>query len=375
MSPPDNPLSPDRGRVHHPSQFDDVRRGNADVAAAMRVRPAEPGEGPRWNKFLEQAEHGNFYQRFEWGAANRELLRLPTTFLLAERGSEITGILPLVHVKSRLFGDILSSMPFVNFGGPAATDGGSEAALVEAACRQAEERGCDYLEIRANRKLEPLPSTSHKVSMTLRLEGDADAMMASFTSKHRANIRRTYRDGISVRAGGRELLDPFYTLLSKSWRATGTPLYRKRYFEGLLDRFGDDLRIFVAYKGEDPLATAMNGHFRKTVEGMWAGIDPAHRNLQPNYVLFFEMIRDACERGYQHFHLGRSTEGSGAARFKARWGAEPQPLYWSYHLVNREDLPALNPDNPKYALAIRAWRRLPLFATRLLGPPLARLLP
>jgi FemAB-related protein (PEP-CTERM system-associated) len=361
--------------VHRPLQPDEVRRGSAAVPPALRVRPAEPGEGPRWNKFLEQAEHGNFYQRFEWGAANRELLRLPPTFLLAERGSEITGILPLVQVKSRLFGNILSSMPFVNFGGPAATDAASEAALVEAACRQAEERRCDYLEIRANRTLEPLPSTSHKVSMMLALEGDADAMMESFSSKHRASIRRTYRDGISVRVGGRELLDPFYTLLSKSWRAMGTPLYRKRYFEGLFDQFGDDLRIFVAFRGEVPLATAMNGHFRKTVEGMWAGMDPAYRNLQPNYVLFFEMIRDSCERGYERFHLGRSTEGSGSATFKARWGAELQRLYWSYHLVGRDELPALNPDNPKYALAMRAWRRLPLFATRFLGPPLARLLP
>ena len=119
----------------------------------------------------------------------------------------------------------------------------------------------------------------------------------------------------------------------------------------------------------------MNGHFRGTVEGMWSGMDPAGRDLQPNYVLFWEMIKDACERGFSRFHLGRSTEDSGAARFKAKWNAEPERLFWNYHLVRSKEIPALNPDNPKFALAIRTWRRLPMGVTRILGPPLARLLP
>jgi hypothetical protein len=32
-------------------------------------------------------------------------------------------------------------------------------------------------------------------------------------------------------------------------------------------------------------------------------------------------------------------------------------------------------NNPKYKLAISAWRRLPLPVTRLIGPPIARAIP
>jgi FemAB-related protein (PEP-CTERM system-associated) len=247
--------------------------------------------------------------------------------------------------------------------------------LLDAARSHADDSGCDYLEIRATRPLGQLPSVSDKVSMTVSLRDDPEALMDEFSRKHRKNIRSTYSQGIVVRSGGAELLEPFYGLMRLSWRALGTPLYRKAYFAAIMDAFGDDVRIFVAYHEGRPIATAFNGHSTDTVEGMWAAMDPAQRRLQPNYVLYWEMIKDACERRYRQFHLGRSTVGSGAAQFKAKWQAEPKPLFWNYHLVRAGEIPALNPDNPRYGLAIRAWRMLPLIATDVLGPRLARLIP
>ena len=38
-------------------------------------------------------------------------------------------------------------------------------------------------------------------------------------------------------------------------------------------------------------------------------------------------------------------------------------------------MPQLNVDNPKYRRAIELWRKLPLWVTRLIGPPLARSIP
>ena len=135
------------------------------------------------------------------------------------------------------------------------------------------------------------------------------------------------------------------------------------------------MRIFVAYHDGAPVAAAFNGHFRDTVEGMWAGVDPRRQELQPNYVLYWEMIADACRRGYRYFHLGRSTKDSGAQRFKEKWLGEPKQLYWNYHLATDDVMPNLAPTNPEFALAIRAWRRMPLAVLRVVGPPIARLIP
>lgn len=347
----------------------------SEPGGAVSIRSATYGDGEAWNDFVRSSPQGSFYLRYEWESVNRELLGRRTEFILAQRGDQVVGVLPLVFVSSRLFGRFLCSMPFVNMGGPAAADPSIERLLVEEACRRADALRCDCLEIRADRPLPGLEAVSRKVSMTVALDSNPDSVWDAFSSKHRKNIRRAYARGIEVRAGGEELLSDFYRQMSLGWRGLGTPLYAREYFSGILKRFGSDVRIFVAYLDGVPIATAFNGHFGDTVEGMWAAGDPEYRQLAPNYVLYWEMIKDACERGYGRFHLGRSSPDSGSVQFKAKWNAEAEPLHWNYHLVEAEEIPALNPDNPKYELVIRAWRRLPLPVTRFLGPRLARFIP
>ena len=83
-------------------------------------------------------------------------------------------------------------------------------------------------------------------------------------------------------------------------------------------------------------------------------------------------MRRACERGYRLFDFGRSKLGTGAWDFKKNWGFTPQPLPYAYQLVRATALPEVNPLNPRYALCIRAWRRLPLPLANLLGPHIVR---
>ncbi len=338
------------------------------------VRDADDTDCERWNGFLASTE-GTFYQAYEWRELNREELRHETWFLMAERDGDIEGVLPLVRVRSRLFGDIVCSMPFVNYGGVCARSESARSALVAEARRRAEEATCDYLEIRAREELPGMASRSDKVTMRLPLDTDPDVVWRSFKSKHRNNVNRVQREGVEVESGGELLVPAFYRLLSASWSDMGTPLYRESYFRALMNLFGDRARIFLAYQGGRPIAGALNGYFNGVVEGMWAAMLPEARKLQPNYVLYWEMIRHGCIEGLPWYHLGRSTRDSPAAAWKARWGAEAIPLYWNYHLVGRSSVPELNPRNPKYRAAIAAWRRLPLAFTRAMGPPLARLIP
>ncbi|VAW73245.1 FIG070318: hypothetical protein [hydrothermal vent metagenome] len=329
-----------------------------------------------WNQYLTEHPSANFYQRAEWRGINETEFGHKTFFLTAQHGNEIAGLFPLVFINSRVFGRILCSMPFVNFGGPCTNDPQIEAALVEQACKIAREQQADYMELRGLHRVTPeLATSEHKISMTLELDADPDTLWNAFKSKHRTNIRRVYKNGVAVTAGGIELLDDFYDIMSQSWRTLGTPIYRKRYFHSILEAFGDDIRIFVATQNGTPVATAFNGHFQSTVEGMWAGAIPAYRKLQINYVLYWEMIKDACERGFITYHLGRSTVETGGESFKKKWNAESTQLYWQYYLPDGGEIPQLNVQNAKYQLAIRAWKRMPLWATQLIGPILAKDIP
>jgi lipid II:glycine glycyltransferase (peptidoglycan interpeptide bridge formation enzyme) len=108
---------------------------------------------------------------------------------------------------------------------------------------------------------------------------------------------------------------------------------------------------------------------------MWLGTRPAYRQIEPSYVLYWEMIRDSCIRGFQQFHLGRSTVDSGGETFKRKWNAYTTQLYWQYVLPMGKAMPQLNVGNPKYQIAMRLWRVLPLAIIRAIGPWVAKGIP
>lgn len=347
-----------------------------DPSQARRIELCSPEAGREWNEFLASQPSGSFYQLHEWSRINRQALGHEALDLTARQGAALQGVLPLTLVSSALFGRILCSMPFVNYGGPCAVDAATTDALVRHARQLARDRKAKYLELRCASPVETdMQLSTRKISMSIALEADPEALFGKFTSKHRTNIRRSYKNGLSVTSGGSELLPVFYRVMEESWRSLGTPFYSRSYFDSIMAAFPDSTRIFVCNREQEPVAVAFNGYFNGTVEGMWAGGTAASRGLQANYVLYWEMIRDACLRGCTSYHLGRSTADSGAEDFKKKWNATSQQLYWYFDRPDGGAMPELNVNNPKYQLAIAAWRRLPLAATRLLGPPIARSIP
>jgi hypothetical protein len=91
--------------------------------------------------------------------------------------------------------------------------------------------------------------------------------------------------------------------------------------------------------------------------------------------LYWTALSFGCESRFGTFDFGRSTVGGGTYRFKSQWGAQPRQLHWHYWLKNGGALPELNPQNPKYAMAVRLWQKLPLTVTNWLGPSIVSKLP
>ncbi|MDH5325898.1 MAG: FemAB family PEP-CTERM system-associated protein [Gammaproteobacteria bacterium] len=346
----------------------------------ITIKPVDSSYCQQWNKFLESNINASFYHRCEWMDLNESCLGNRSYFLAAfDSSNTIVGAFPLIHVNSVLFGNILCSMPFVNFGGPCSNDTAIQEKLLEESLVLSRSLGADYLEIRSLQQLASpqiqLHTSLHKISMSLQLSNDPETVWNGFSSKHRTNIRRAYKNNLSVRSGHLELLDDFFTVLSGSWKNHGTPIYRKQYFESILNRFGESTRIFVCYMGNNPVAAAFNGYYKNTVEGMWAGALPEYRKAQPNYALYWDMIKDASEKGFSSYHLGRSSAESNSEQFKKKWNANALQLYWQYALNKNNEIPQLNVNNPKYDLAIKLWRKLPLQVTTLVGPLLANRIP
>ncbi len=293
-----------------------------------------------------------------------------------DRQDHAQGVLPLVFLASRGFGRFLVSMPFVNYGGILASTPDAFRSLEVSAIEKAKELSATHIELRQEVPQETSwVSTQRKVSMRLPLPPSYEELLKGFPSKLRSQVRRAQKEGMTARVGGPECLEEFYTVFSRCMRDLGTPVYAKSFFRTILDAFPKDAHLCIVSHQETPVAAGLLYGFRSSLEIPWAASDKRFNKLSPNMLLYGKALEYACQQGFRVFDFGRSSPDSGTYKFKAQWGALPHQLYWYYWMKDGRDVPQLNPQNPKYALAIRLWQQLPVSIANLLGPHIVKFLP
>ena len=183
-------------------------------------------------------------------------------------------------------------------------------------------------------------------------------------------VRKTLNSGLTSTID--ESVDALFRVYAESVRNLGTPVFPKKYFSTLRQVFGSACDIVVVRDGDKPVSAVMNFYFKDTVMPYHGGGTSAARKTGANDFLYWEVMRRAAARGLKRFDFGRSKAGTGAFAFKKNWGFEPEWLEYEYWLKPGTTLPAKNPSNPKYALFIAIWKRLPLPLANMLGPLLVR---
>lgn len=319
---------------------------------------------------------GSSYHRAAWLDVISRAFGHSTKYLTAEAEGRVVGVLPLVFFRSRLFGRFTVSMPFLNYGGVLADAPPIEQALVTRAIEETRRTDGSHLELRHTRQqFDTLTPKRHKVAMTLRLESDAERQWNALDRKVRNQVRKGEKSGLQADSGSAELLTDFYAVFAHNMRDLGTPVYDRRFFDEVLAVFPNHSRLFIVRSGRRPLAAALVHWHGRTIEVPWASALRESNSVSANVFLYWQMLRFAVERGFQTFDFGRSTPDEGTYKFKAQWGARPQELVWEYWTAEGHDMPALNPANPKFGLAIRAWQRLPVRVATALGPRIVRNIP
>ena len=297
--------------------------------------------------------------------------------LLAERHGQVSGCLPLAHVRSLVFGRFLVGLPYVNTGGVVAGPGEAARRLIDAAVELANRLRVRYLELRHERPVEHpalIEANVNKVHMRLELPATSEELWSRLHSKVRNQVRKGMKHELTVLWGGEDLLPEFYAVFSRNMRDLGTPVYGRSLFQSLLRVFGDRAELCVIRQRQAPLAAAVCLHGWGISEVPSASSLREHNSTNANMLLYWNLLERAVCRGQAQFDFGRSTVGSNTHRFKQQWGAREFPAVWQHHLRHGSSR-AVRPDNPRYGMLIRCWQRLPVWVTRLLGPPLIRGIP
>jgi FemAB-related protein (PEP-CTERM system-associated) len=320
-----------------------VNAGTGSIAG-VSVRPFAAGDASRWDAFVHTCADATFFHRLEWRGIYESVFKHRTHYLLAERAGQVTGVLPLVT------------------------------ALHEAAVQLGRQLGVRHLEMR-NRGVREASWPRQDLYVTFRREilPEVEANMLAIPRKQRAMVRK----GVAreLRCEIDRSSDRFFELYADNQHRHGTPPQSKRYFDALIEAFGDDceLAIVLSPQGK-PVSGVLSFYFRDEVLPYYAGDVTDARDLAANDFKYWDLMRRACERGLKVFDYGRSKRGTGSFDFKRNWGFEPQPLHYEHFLYVGDEVPQNNPSNAKYRAAIDVWRRLPRGVVNSVGPALARYL-
>lgn len=337
------------------------------------VAPLDGSEST-WDAFVASHPDGTFCHLAGWRDIMSDVLGHECLYAVArDDGGEWRGILPLVRVRSRLFGHYLVSLPFLNAGGPLGTPQATDT-LIEHAVGVATRSGADLLELRTRQRIAgPLRVSLRKSTVRLELPATAERLWQAFPAKLRSQVRRPQKEGLEARFGG-DQLDAFYEVFSRDMRRLGTPALPRAFFERVASTFGERVTFGVVYRGGQPIAAGHGWVWRDEFEMKAAGSLREYSRAAPSMLLYWAFLERMIGSGVRVFDFGRCTPGSGNHRFKLQWGGADVPLPWLQWSSRRVDAPP-SPDRPAFKLASAVWRHLPLALTNRIGPVLARQLP
>jgi FemAB-related protein (PEP-CTERM system-associated) len=335
------------------------------------IRTLDESNYCHWDSFVETAKDATFFHLSGWKEVIEKSFSHKTYFLYVEKDGNIQGVLPLVHVNSKLFGNSLVSTAFCVYGGIVASNEQSFRELDLEACRLAEELGVDCLEMRNREQKNPeRPYKDLYVTFRKILDADIDKNLLAIPRKQRAMVRKGIDAGLISVVDSH--VDRLYQAYSESVRNLGTPVFSKKYFQNLKTVFADQCEVLSIEHNGQLVASVMNFYFKDEVLPYYGGGTTLARELKGNDFMYWEVMRRAVEKGIKVFDYGRSKVGTGSYSFKKNWGFIPEPLFYEFHLVKSLSLPDINPLNPKYQFFIAAWKRLPLAVSQFVGPWLSK---
>jgi FemAB-related protein (PEP-CTERM system-associated) len=344
--------------------------------APLCVREFTERDHAAWDEFVNRHPHGTPFHLMAWRRSIEETFGFQPHYRLAIEGELIRGVLPMFLVKNFVLGSALISIPFATYGGILADTPTVRDALGADARSLGERLGVGYIELRNaySEQCAGFERISRYATFVQALPPDEGALLQALPANMRSKVRRALKRGFSTR---RQTTDfrAFAELHAANYRRLGTPSFPLRHYAALLKNFGESVDIREVLLDDRVVAASMNFFFHDQVHSFYVASDDRYHEALPNNYLYFDNMRWAGQNGYRYFDFGRSKKETGPFEFKRRWGIVPRELPYEILLIRRKDLPNFSPVNPRFQMAIRIWKKMPLSLTRILGPRLIRLFP
>ena len=350
--------------------LDDYVVADKTIARSL-IRLATEADAEVWNKFVKLHPHGTIFHLWNWQNIIQSVHKHKAYFLLAENDQGVTGILPLFHNKTILFGNSLVSSAFCPYGGPLSNSPEIELLLIQFAEDLRKDLSANNLEFRLLHSTKnEVPTQQIYVTFRKAICSDHETNMNQIPRKQRAMVRKGIANELVARLGS---VDEFFELYLDNIHRHGTPGSPLAFFQAIEASFKDDCEILLVQRADGKvLSGVLSLYYKDEVLPFYAGDMLESRVLAANDFKYWAVMQRAANRGAKIFDFGRSKKGTGPYSFKKNWGFEAVQLHYQYYGLNGKAIPENNPLNPKFQLLIACWRRMPKSLVRLLGPKVVR---
>ena len=267
-----------------------------------------------YKEFLEKHERCNFQQSPEWAKVKENWIN--EIVLAEDESGKIIGAVSILIRKIPIFGNIMYSSR-----GPTCdihdisvmkqlTDGIKELAKkYKAIVYKAEpdilssdeeyrkivtNLGYKIKDNAKNFREEIQPRYVFRLDIKDKTE---EEIMAGFHQKWRYNIRLAGRKGVTVKEGTREDLKDFHKIMVETGERDGFIIRPLSYFEKMYDEMAPKhMKLLMAYHDGKPISGVIPIFYGNKTWYLYGASSNEHRNLMPNYLLQWEMIKMAIAR-------------------------------------------------------------------------------
>ena len=277
-----------------------------------------------WNEKILKHKNYTFFHTSEWSKLISDTYGYTPMFQVTKKGDEITGILPLMEVKSFITGKRGIGLPFSDFSDPLVNSADEFELLLDAAKEHGKKSGWKYIEIKGAQDYMPVDTDNYlEYVHVIDLNLNEEQLFSGFDSTTKRNIRKADNENVRVyQSQSLESVDHFYKLNSLTRKRHGLPPQPYSFFKNLYNIIlkNNSGTIFLAEHDSRVIAGAVYLHFGEKALYKYGASDMSYQNLRANNLVMWEAIKWYNSKGFSEFSFGKTEpDNEGLRRFKSGW--------------------------------------------------------
>ena len=221
-----------------------VFSATADQGFTLKQANTEPLK-QEYDAYVSAHPAATPYQMSAWLEAVNSSYGIKGEIMLAEKEGRVVAVLSRAVMPKPFGQHNYCSLPYCDVGGVLA-DNDRLADQLWSVCMA----GSPSKSIHSRRESAIVPLVSEalkdaeasadsiKARLLLPLEKNSEAMLASFKSKLRSQIKKSSKNGVFCEVSSD--IDGFYGVMQKNMHRLGSPCHSKRWFEQVLECYGDN---------------------------------------------------------------------------------------------------------------------------------------